>query len=223
MKLSALIFSLFLSLSIFANNEKSLAVEQDGLVVEVMDFEEGDKIKLFEVESGDHILSKSYGRIDLSQLPLGSYLLENNQGQSVIIDRLEESLMIDGAIIAESPEFLLEEENIQENYIAEEVAEDVVIEEEIDVEQEFVEQYVNSNKNLLSIEREGNMITVINFEEGDKLKLFEVKDTIHVLSKTTNIVDLSQLPVGVYVLENSKGDSVIIEKFTEIQNNLTEL
>ncbi len=219
MKLVALIFSLFLSLSILANNENDLTVEQDGLIVEVIDFEDGDKLKLFEVETGDHILSKSYARIDLSQLPVGSYLLENNQGQSIIIDRLEEELMIDGAIIAEADDFLTEEKTVEENYVAEEVA----VDQEVNIEEEFVKYHIESQKNLLSIHREGNMITVIDFEEGDKLKLFEVKDTIHVLSKTTNVIDLSQLPVGVYVLENNKGNSVIVEKFTEVQNNITEL
>ena len=93
MKVIALIFSLFLSISIFANADNTLAVYQDGLAVEVVDFEEGDKLKLFEVETGDHILSKSYSRIDLSQLPIGSYLLENNQGQSIVINRQEEDTL----------------------------------------------------------------------------------------------------------------------------------
>jgi len=42
MKVIALIFSLFLSISISANTDNALAVYQDGLVVEVVDFEEGD-------------------------------------------------------------------------------------------------------------------------------------------------------------------------------------
>ncbi|WP_298313426.1 hypothetical protein [uncultured Aquimarina sp.] len=213
MKVIALIFSLFLSISISANTDNALAVYQDGLVVEVVDFEEGDKLKLFELETGDHILSKSYSRIDLSQLPIGSYLLENNQGQSIVIDRQEEELMIEGAVILQEEEFTVEEGN------------EIVLDEnvEINAEEVTVENYISPNENQLTIQREGSLVIVLDFEEGDKLKLFEVKDTIHVLSKTTNIIDLSQLPVGVYLLENSKGDSVIVEKFTEAQNSVTDL
>ncbi|WP_299437786.1 hypothetical protein [uncultured Aquimarina sp.] len=214
MKVTALIFSLFLSISIFASDDSKLTVHQDGLTIEVLDFEEGDKLKLFDFETGDHILSKSYAQIDLSQLPVGSYLLENNAGKSIVIDRQEEKLMIDGAVILEEEEFTIEEDSqiveVEEN-------------QEMNVDQEFLSNYVNPNKNQLSIERDGDVIVVVDFEDGDKLKLFEVKDTIHVLSKTTNVVDLSQLPVGLYVLENSKGDSVIIEKFTETQGNLTDI
>jgi len=214
MKVTALIFSLFLSISIFANDDSKLTVHQDGLTVEVLDFQEGDKLKLFDFETGDHILSKSYSQIDLSQLPVGSYLLENNEGKSIVIDRQEEQLMIDGAVILEEEEFTIEADDqivqVEEN-------------EEANVEQEFISDYINPNKNQLSIERDGDVIVVVDFEDGDKLKLFEVKDTIHVLSKTTNVVDLSQLPVGLYVLENSKGDSVIVEKFTETQGTLTDI
>ncbi|WP_299245643.1 hypothetical protein [uncultured Aquimarina sp.] len=213
MKVITLIFSLFLSISISANTNNALAVYQDGLTVEVVDFEEGDKLKLFELETGDHILSKSYSRIDLSQLPIGSYLLENNQGQSIVIDRQEEKLMIEGAVILQEEEFVVEEgDSIALDENVEVITEDVT-----------VEDYISPKENQLTIQREGSLVVVLNFEEGDKLKLFEVKDTIHVLSKTTNVIDLSQLPVGVYLLENSKGDSVIIEKFTEAQNSVTDL
>ncbi|GAA0726569.1 hypothetical protein GCM10009430_33680 [Aquimarina litoralis] len=211
MKVTALIFSLFLSLTIFANEDNKLTVQQDGMTIEVLNFEDGDKLKLFELESGDHILSKSYSFIDLSQLPIGSYLLENNEGKSVIIDRQEEELIIDGAVITIEEDFVVEADS------------ELVSEEAVSVEEEFINTYVNKNDNLLAIERNGDVIEVIDFEDGDKLKLFEVKDTVHVLSKTTNVIDLSQLPVGLYVLENSKGASVIVEKFTESQNTLTDL
>ncbi|WP_299261353.1 hypothetical protein [uncultured Aquimarina sp.] len=213
MKVIALIFSLFLSISIFANADNTLAVYQDGLAVEVVDFEEGDKLKLFEVETGDHILSKSYSRIDLSQLPIGSYLLENNQGQSIVINRQEEKLMIEGAVVLQEEEFVVGGGT------------EIVLDEngEINAEEVTIENYISPKENQLAIEREGSLVIVLDFEEGDKLKLFEVKDTIHVLSKTTNVIDLSQLPVGVYLLENSKGDSVIVEKFTEAQSSVTDL
>ena len=211
MKTITLLFSLFLSLVSIAKDDNGLVVKQDGLVVEVMDFEEGDKLKLFEVETGDHILSKSYSHIDLSQLPVGSYILENNQGQSVVIDRLEEELMIEGAVFAQDENFEVEDSMMADAG------------ESTDVEEGFIKNYVDSNQNQLDIHRDGDIVTVLNFEEGDKLKLFEVKDTVHVLSKTTNVIDLSLLPVGVYLLENNNGDSVIVEKFIETQNNLSEL
>ncbi|SEL81440.1 hypothetical protein SAMN04487910_3337 [Aquimarina amphilecti] len=214
MKVIALIFSLFLSLIISANEDNKLTVHMDGLTVEVLNFEEGDKLKLFEVETGDHILSKSYSLIDLSQLPIGSYLLENNEGKSLIINRQEEELVIDGAVVLQEEDFIVEDESL--------VA-DLNGEEEVNVEQDFINNYVSSNQNLLNIERQGDIIVVVDFEEGDKLKLFEVKDTIHVLSKTTNEIDLSQLPVGLYILENSNGDSVVVEKFIETQATLTDL
>ena len=211
MKATALFFCLFLSILIFANDDNELTVQQDGLIVEVINFEEGDKLKLFEIETGDHILSKTYSRIDLSQLPIGSYILENSEGKSIVIDRLEEELMIEGTVMAHEENFLVEDAEMTKETIDQ------------NTEEEFVAQYLNPQKNVLDIQREGDVITVVDFEEGDKLKLFEVKDTVHVLSKTTNVIDLSQLPVGVYLLENNKGDAVIVEKYTETQNNLTEI
>ncbi len=210
MKLITCFFSLFLFFNCYANNNDGiLTVEKDGLVVEVLDFQDGDKIKLFEIETGDHILSKTHAQIDLSQLPVGSYLLENNEGKSIVIDRLEEDLRVDGAISAIHNDFLLERDSKKS-----------LVPADINVEQEFIRYYENSETNLLAIEREGDMITVVNFEEGDKIKLFEVKNTVHILSKTSNFVDLSQLPAGMYVLENNKGESVVVEKYSESDNSL---
>ena len=91
------LISVFLVSNIYANDtDLSLEVEKEGLIVSVVNFEEGDKIKLFDVESGDHILSKTHSDIDLSQLPVGLYLLENTHGQSVVIERFEEEIKIDG-------------------------------------------------------------------------------------------------------------------------------
>ncbi|TSE10649.1 MULTISPECIES: hypothetical protein [Aquimarina] len=205
MKLIAYIFSLFLFLNSYANDmDQSLEVEMDGLVVMVVDFQEGDKIKLFEVETGDHVLSKTHGEIDLSQLPMGSYLLENNEGRSVVIERLEEEISIEGVIEHSETDFVLENDS-----------ERTFVPADINVEQEFIHYYENAETNLLAVEREGDIVKVIDFEDGDKIKLFEVKNTVHVLSKTTNYVDLSQLPAGVYVLENDRGDSVVLEKFVD--------
>ncbi len=206
MKSLVYIFSLFLSFAGIANGDRDgqkLEVEKNGLVVEVVDFQEGDKIKLFEVETGDHILSKSHGMIDLSQLPLGSYLLENNEGKSIVIQRLEDEINIDGVIEVVESEFVLERDS-QRAFISSDV----------NVEEEFINYYENTQTSLLEINRDGDIITVVGFEDGDKIKLFEVKNTVHILSKTTNFVDLSQLPAGVYVLENNKGESVVVEKYT---------
>ncbi len=205
MKLIAYFFSLFLFLSSYANDmDQSLEVEMNGLIVMVVDFEDGDKIKLFEIETGDHILSKTHGEVDLSQLPIGSYLLENNEGQSVVIERLEEEVSIEGVV-----------ENNKIDFVLENDSERTFVSAEINVEQEFIQYYENAETNLLSIERDGDMVKVVDFEDGDKIKLFEVKNTVHILSKTTNYVDLSQLPAGVYVLENDRGDSVVLEKFVD--------
>jgi hypothetical protein len=203
-------FSLFLFLNTYANDlSKVLEVEMEGFVVVIVNFQEGDKIKLFEVESGDHILSKTYGEIDLSQLPTGSYLLENNEGESVVIERLEEEINIVGVV-----------ENVEVDFVLENDSKRVYIPADINLEQEFILYYNKNETNLLEITREGDLITVVNFEEGDKIKLFEIKNTIHVLSKTTNFVDLSQLPTGVYVLENNKGESVVVEKFVDTEDFL---
>ncbi len=197
--------SLLLFINSYANDDdQTLTVEKDGLVVMVVDFQEGDKLKLFEIETGDHVLSKTRGQIDLSQLPVGSYLLENNEGKSVVIDRLEEELNVDGVINAIHNDFLVEQDSKR-----------ALVPADIDVEKEFIKYYDNAETNLLAIEREGDFITVVDFEEGDKIKLFEVKNTVHILSKTSNFVDLSQLPAGVYVLENSRGDAVVVEKFLD--------
>ena len=206
MKVLILFFSLFFSIFSFANEEE-LTVVLDGFIVDVVDFEEGDKLKLFEAETGDHVLSKSYSNVDLSQLPIGSYVLENSKGQSINIDRLEEMLAIEGGIVIDV------------------VEEDIVVEDAVAVEMEVEENintiannHINKRRNALVIEREGDVIRVTNFEEGDKIKLFEVKDDAHILTKTSNIIDLGLLPAGAYLLENTKGQSVIVEKFMEAQN-----
>ena len=207
MKVLILFFSLFFSLVSFANNDKELTVQLDGLVVEVVDFADGDKLKLFEAETGDHVLSKSYSNVDLSQLPVGEYVLENAQGQTININRLEETLAIEGAIVVD-------------------VVEEDIIVEDAEFAQETIEVAANetkTRKNLLAIEREGDVIRVTDFNEGDKIKLFEVKDDIHVLTKTSSIIDLGLLPAGSYLLENNKGQSVIVEKFIDTQSTVTEL
>ncbi|GAA4277770.1 hypothetical protein [Aquimarina mytili] len=205
MKSIAYIFSFLLCVTSYANdNDQTLEVEKEGLVVVVVDFEEGDKIKLFEVETGDHILSKTHNQIDLSQLPMGSYLLENSQGKSIVIQRFEDEINIDGVL-----------DTVEEDFVLTRDSERSYISNDIDVEEEFANYYEHTQTDLLEITREGDIVNVVGFEEGDKIKLFEVKDTVHILSKTEGYVDLSQLPAGVYVLENNRGESVVVEKFVD--------
>ncbi|WP_299245655.1 hypothetical protein [uncultured Aquimarina sp.] len=199
MRTLAFIFSLLFFTNLNARIEDdSLEIAREGLVVVVVDFKEGDKIKLFEVETGDHILSKTRGQIDLSQLPSGKYLLENNEGKSVVIEKTDLDIFI--------------EEELGTDYIVEVDSDSMPINDK-SVEEELEEYYLTSEVNPLSITREGDLITVVDFEEGDKIKLFEVVDKVHILSKTTKLVDLTQLPTGKYILENDRGQAVMIEKF----------
>ncbi len=201
MKIITLLFSLLFLTSLNARVDgDGLNIEREGLIIVVIDFEEGDKIKLFEVETGDHILSKTRGQIDLSQLPSGKYLLENNKGESVVIEKTDTDIFV--------------EEELGTDYIVAKDSE-YAVPSSISVEEQLENFYVASELDPLYINREGDIITVIDFEEGDLIKLFEIKNTVHVLSKTVGTVDLSQLPVGKYVLENNKGQSTIIEKFEE--------
>lgn len=200
MKIVLLVFTLFWGVTASANNDDVLEVEKDGLVVNVVDFKDGDKIKLFEAETGEHILSKSIGQIDLSMLPNGKYLLENNEGKSVIIERTGDEIIVEDML---TDEYVVEKDS------------DIIQEEQIAMEKQLERFYHQGSSKILSIAREGDIVTVLDFQEGDEIKLFEVKDTVHILSKTEGFVDLSQLPVGVYFIENNRGESVIVEKLVD--------
>lgn len=195
------IFCLLLALNVFSNSEDgNLQITRDGNVIIIVNFQEGDKIKLFEANTGDHILSKSYGEIDLSQLPQGEYLLENNKGKSIIIEKLDAENYIERPL---ENTFEVTDANVEvETLETEEVLED--------------NSYTVSNARILDIEREGDMITVVDFKDGDEIKLFEVETTTHVLSKTRGTVDLSQLPAGKYILENNEGKTVVLEKYDDV-------
>ncbi|MBW1295567.1 hypothetical protein [Aquimarina litoralis] len=200
------ILGFFFLTSVNARNDESLQIEKDGFIVMVVDFQDGDKIKLFEVETGDHILSKTRGQVDLTFLPLGKYLLENNEGKSVVIERTDEEIVI---------------EELGTEYMVERDSDRMPIS-EVTVEEELEDIYYRSEVNPLAVSRNGDVFTVLDFEEGDKIKLFEVVDKIHVLTKTTKVVDLTQLSVGKYILENNRGQSVIIEKF-DIEMEYTDI
>jgi len=164
MRALALIFGLFFftNLSAFSEDD-NLQIVRDGFIIVVVNFDEGDKIKLFEVETGDHILSKTRGEIDLSQLPSGKYLLENSKGKSTVIEKTDFDIVV--------------EEELGTDFIVDHDC-DTAVPNDITVEEELEEIYVRSEVNPLHIEREGDLITVIDFVEGDKIKLFEVIDFI---------------------------------------------
>ena len=190
--------------TVFANTEKEeLEIQQEGQVVTIVDFEEGDQIKVFETATGVHILSKQRGQIDLSQLPEGSYTIIDNNGRTIeVINNSEEiitnTLSISTEVIEDAP--LLEQEEI--------------------IEAEVIDNNTSESTNIsafnsLEVLQEGNHITIVDFEEGDKIKVFEYKDNIHVLTKKVDTVDLSQLPSGKYLIENSKNQIALVEKIEE--------
>ncbi|MHA7058208.1 hypothetical protein ACWGOQ_0013380 [Aquimarina sp. M1] len=198
MRTLAFIFGILFFTNVNARIEDdNLQIAREGFVVVVVDFKDGDEIKLFEVETGAHILSKTRGQIDLSQLPTGKYLLENNEGKSVVIEKTDDDILI--------------EEELGAEYVVESDSESMSIS-DMTVEQELEEYYLSSEVNPLEITRDGDLITVVDFEYGDKIKLFEMIGKIHVLSKTTKVVDLTQLAAGKYILENDRGQAVVIEK-----------
>lgn len=216
MKILLCFLNFLFFVGVYANtNDDSLEVEMQGLVVFVVDFDNGDKLKLFEVETGDHILSKTHSEVDLSQLPIGSYLLENNKGKSIVINRLEEELNIEGVT---GKELILGQDFVLEND-----SERIDMAADVDMVDEYVTYYENSQTGLLQIEREGDMVTVTDFVDGDKIKLFEVKNKTHILSKTTDYVDLSQLPEGQYLLKNNRGLSVVLEKYVDEELEIAEM
>ena len=178
----------------------SLQVEKEGFIVSVIDFQEGDEIKLFEAETMVHVLSKTRGQVDLSMLPPGKYLLENNEGKSVIIEKGAEELIVEQAL---TDDYVVQDSQWVDN------------KENYNTAEELNTYYTDTDSNLLDISREGDKIIVLDFEEGDKIKLFEVKNTVHILTKSSYTVDLSQLPDGVYVLENNRGKSIVVEKFSD--------
>lgn len=201
MRTLTIIFSLLFFINVNANIEDdALRIEREGLVISVVDFQEGDKLKLFEFESGEHILSKTSDQIDLSMLPAGKYLLENSEGKSIVIERTDEELLLEKAL--------------DDSYVVEYDSKMVEVE-NVALEEELESFYSNTDDNLLAIEREGDIITIVDFKEGDEIKLFEVKNTVHILTKTQGFVDLSQLPAGVYFIENNEGDAVVVEKFVD--------
>lgn len=201
MRILLLLFTFLFTLnSISANSEDEvLQVVQEGLTITVVNFKDGDKIKLFELETGVHILSKTIDQVDLSLLPLGKYLLENNEGKSAVIEKTDNDIII---------------ESLGTNFIVE-VDSEFTTYEEVGLGKELESYYAPSESNELFVSREGDLITVVDFKEGDKIKLFEVKNKVHVLSKTTGEIDLSQLAAGKYLLEDNNGKFIQIEKVEE--------
>ncbi|SEL81227.1 hypothetical protein SAMN04487910_3330 [Aquimarina amphilecti] len=91
MKKLLLIFSLMYATVLFGNNgnDESLIVKRTGNIITVVDFKDGDKVKLFELRTGRIITYKTKrGIFDLSQLPAGKYLLVDKDGRKVIVEKL---------------------------------------------------------------------------------------------------------------------------------------
>ena len=204
-KITLSIFSLILSVCAFATEgeEKELKIETEGYAVTVVDFKDGDEIKLFEAETGTHILSKTRGFIDLSQLPNGTYILENTNGKSTTLERTEIELYI-------APP-------LGSAFVVEDNASEELPEEELEEELRLLK-----NRKAIDIKQEGNIVTVVDFKEGDAIKLFEIKDTVHVLTKTSGVIDLTQLEVGKYFIENKEGAVALIEKFSNPEDQETQ-
>ncbi len=184
------------------NKEKELEIQTEGYIVTVLDFRDGDEIKLFEAETGVHILSKTRDYIDLSQLPNGLYVIENANGKSTTIERTEIELYV-------APP-------LDSSYI---VTEDAS--EKTEDEETLEELSLLKNRQAIDIKQEGNIITVLNFEEGDVIKLFEIKNTVHVLTKSTGVIDLTFLEPGKYFIENKKGAVAFIEKLANEEEQNT--
>ncbi|MDH7444442.1 hypothetical protein [Aquimarina sp. 2201CG14-23] len=90
MKKLLLIFSLFCATVLFGNNwsDEDLIVSRNGDIITVVDFKDGDKVKLFELRTGKIITYKTKrGIFDLSQLPIGKYLLIDKKGRKVVVEK----------------------------------------------------------------------------------------------------------------------------------------
>ncbi len=184
------------------NEENKLEIETQGYMITVLDFQEGDEIRLFEAETGVHILSKTRGFVDLSQLPNGTYVLENTNGKTTTIERTEIELSV-------APP-------LGTAYVVNEDAPEETEEDELAEELRLLE-----NRKSIDIIQEGNMVTVVDFKEGDAIKLFEIKDTVHVLTKSTGVIDLTLLETGKYFIENKEGAVAFIEKFANEEDQKT--
>ncbi|UZO79297.1 hypothetical protein NBT05_09970 [Aquimarina sp. ERC-38] len=191
-----IILSLAIPTLLFANTEKeALEVRQEGQIVTVTNFEEGNKIKVFETVSGVHVLSKKRGQIDLSQLPEGSYTIIDNSGRTVEVINTGEIVEIDET----TNEFLITED-----------APLVVENEDSTAEEQPLNDFTHYQP--LKIKQVDNSIEILDFTDGDIIKVFEFENDIHVLTKKYNVIDLSQLPSGKYYLKNNKRQIAVVEK-----------
>ncbi|MDY8134519.1 hypothetical protein [Aquimarina sp. 2201CG5-10] len=86
-KVILIICLIFNFIGIYAKNEgNELKIKKTGKVINIIDFEEGAKIKLFELKTYDIVLVKTRGEIDFSQLPEGKYVLIDSSDKKIIID-----------------------------------------------------------------------------------------------------------------------------------------
>ncbi len=68
------------------NLSEKLEISHTGSIVNIVDFQEGDTLRLFEFTTADIVLKKTYGEIDFFQLAEGRYVLENTEGKKVLIE-----------------------------------------------------------------------------------------------------------------------------------------
>ncbi len=71
--------------------------------------------------------------------------------------------------------------------------------------------YAHNEEDKLKVVTSGRTISVVNFEEGSKIKLFEYRTDEIVLVKRRGEIDFTQLEEGEYVLVNEKGYKVLVE------------
>jgi len=76
------------------NPDERLEIVHTGSIIQVVDFQEGDTLRLFEFATADIVVKKTYGEIDFFQLAEGRYVLENTTGESVLIEYLNGTIEI---------------------------------------------------------------------------------------------------------------------------------
>ena len=188
------IFTILFYSNLLANDDKNkLVIQQDDKVVTVLNFKEGDTLKLYEQVSNLHVLTSVSNKIDLSNLPVNNYYLVDHLGRKANLSN--------GVVnISEEEKYNNSEseknENVNNNWTVAKVPELLG---------------VNYNGNL-KIKKDNNFIEVLDFKEGENLKLFELNGFVHVLTKSRKVIDFSQLNSGKYLLENSDtGNNILIE------------
>lgn len=199
---------ILLSSNLYAfSGDDDLKVRKEGNEVIIVNFKDGDKIKLFELETGYHILTKRRGRIDLSQLPNGKYKIVDNHGKYAEIEKTDLDIVTNDEPLGS--DFVVEEDAPLYNGD----------EDEVDTAEELELYYYMLEFNPLEIEQEGNMVTILDFEAGDIIKVFEFQSKNHVITKYEHFLDLTSLPEGRYLLENNHNQIAVVERIEIIEED----